>query len=376
MSDGGHEALDLAQRYPADFDGILAGAPANNWAPLVGLFEPWLARANMDADGHQILTAEKLPALHTAVMAACADANGVIQDPRACTFDPVGLQCPPGADDAGCLTPAQVQVVRDAYRGPTDRQGRNLFDGGEPYGSELAWAVWMVMPAADQNAPGDSIAAQLGVNYLKYAAFWKNPPASLDLADVQFTAEVYRRLEIVGGIYNATDPDLRAFRAHGGKLIIYHGWSDQAIPPFATVDYYAAVARQIGGFAATQSFSRLYMIPGLYHCPCGQPGDGDPATIVELMQPLVDWVEHGHAPASLALPVTAQSTGATLTTLTVAPFNPLTAPPSNAGLNSNYHYIGVRSAYQPGNGLWCTQQGTRLVCSHRRTLILGPPAGR
>jgi hypothetical protein len=327
VSDGGHEALDLAQRYPTDFDGILAGAPANNWAPLVGMFEPWLARANMDASGHQILTAEKLPALHAAVMAACADAHGVIADPRACAFDPRSIGCPSGVDDASCLTVAQAAVVRAFYRGPTDPEGRNLFDGGEPYGSELAWGLWAVMPASDQNAPGDTIAGQLGLNYLKYAAFWHNPPNSFGLRDVRFTVDAYHALEPLGGIYNATDPDLRAFRTHGGKLIIYHGWADQAIPPFESVDYYRAVANQLGGYAATQSFSRLYMIPGLYHCPCGQPVDGDPATVVELMSPLVNWVEHGQAPAAVTLPVTAQTTGTKLTSLTVSPFNPLTAPP-------------------------------------------------
>ena len=100
VSDGGHEALVLAQRYPADFDGIIAGAPANNWAPLVGLVAPWVAAANQDKQGKQILTAEKLPALHAAVMAACANENGVIKDPRACTFDPASLRCP-GLRSAG-----------------------------------------------------------------------------------------------------------------------------------------------------------------------------------------------------------------------------------------------------------------------------------
>ncbi len=118
VSDGGHEALVLAQRYPADFDGIIAGAPANNWAPLVGLVAPWVAAANRNAQGGQILTAEKLPALHAAVMAACADPNGVIRDPRACTFDPASIRCPEGSDQPNCLTEEQIRVVRDEYRGP------------------------------------------------------------------------------------------------------------------------------------------------------------------------------------------------------------------------------------------------------------------
>jgi feruloyl esterase len=176
-------------------------------------------------------------------------------------------------------------------------------------------------------------------------------------------AEAYRRLGPLGGIYNANDPDLRAFRAHGGKLIIYHGWADQAIPPFSTVDYYRAVTAHSGGYPASQAFSRLYMIPGLYHCPCGFPETGDPATTVELMPPLVDWVEHGQAPTTVSFSVTGAS--AVLPAVTAGPFNPLVAPPANRGLNSNYRYIGAKSAYQPGNGGWCDQRGLPLVCSPR-----------
>jgi hypothetical protein len=362
VSDGGHEALDLAQRFPEDFDGIVAGAPANNWSALVGLFQPWLARVNLDGRDHQILTAEKLPALHAAVMRQCADANGVIADPRACTFQPRSIQCPAGTDSATCLTAAQVGVVRALYRGPTDTQGRNLFDGGMPYGSELAWQVWALQPASDQAAPGDTIAAGLGLNYLRNAAFWHNPPVTLGLRDVRFTVAEHARLQEVGDIYDATNPDLRRFAARGGKLIVYHGWSDQAIPPFESIDYYREVARWSGGFARSQAFSRLYMVPGLYHCPCGQPVDGDPATTVDMMTPLVRWVRDGVAPGTLTLPVTAQSTGNRLTDLPVAPFDPTGAAPRNDGLNSNYRYVGYASTYRPDAALWCYQDGPTLRC--------------
>ena len=365
VSDGGHEALVLAQRYPEDFNGIIAGAPANNWAPLGGLFESWAAAMNRNAEGKQILNAEKLPALHAAVMAACADTHGVIQDPRACTFDPASLRCTDGADQPNCLTDEQVKMVREEYRGPHDAQGRNLFDGGEPYGSELAWAVWLVMPAADAAAPGDTIAAALGINYLNNLAFWSNPTTDYTLGAVPFTAEMHRRLQQLGGIYNATNPDLESFNDRGGKIIIYHSWQDQAIPPFATIDYYRAVANQMGGYQAIQSFSRLYMIPGLYHCPCGQPVDGDPATTVQLMPQLVNWVEHGQAPAEIVLPITAQTTGDHLTELRVAPFDPLQPAPHNNGFNSNYDYIGASSDYQKRNELWCTWDGPRLTCAPR-----------
>jgi Tannase and feruloyl esterase len=364
VSDGGHEALVLAQRYPEDFNGIIAGAPANNWAPLLGMFEPWLAAMNRSPEGKQILTAEKLPALHAAVMAACADAHGVIEDPRGCAFDPASIRCKDGADRPDCLTDAQVKMVEEEYRGPHDAQGRNLFDGGEPYGSELAWSFWIVMPAADAAAPGDAYAT-LGVNYLNDLAFWSAPAPSYTLTNVPFTAEMHQRLHEVGGVYGATDPDLEAFRAKGGKIIIYHSWEDQAIPPFATIDYYRAVANQMGGYEAIQSFSRLYMVPGLYHCPCGQPVDGDPATTVQFMPQLVNWVEHGQAPGDIALPVTAQTTGERLNELKVSPFDPTQPAPHNNGLNSNYDYIGASSDYQKRNELWCAWDGERFSCSPR-----------
>ena len=103
----------------------------------------------MDATGHQILATDKLPALHAAVMKACANSAGLIVDPRTCTFDPRSIACPSGVDTVSCLTPAQVAMVRMEYRGPTDPAGRNLFDGGEPYGSELAWAGWLVGSPTD-----------------------------------------------------------------------------------------------------------------------------------------------------------------------------------------------------------------------------------
>ena len=167
ISTGGRQALALAQRYPRDFDGILVGAPAHNFAALAGMLQPWLVRANMDAQGRQVLDASKLPALHAAVMTACANAHGVIVDPRACTFRPASIQCPAGEDRADCLTPAQVTVVERLYRGPTWR-GLQLFDGGAPYGSELSWQGWMIGPANDPGWPNNTRAGTLGLDSHRY----------------------------------------------------------------------------------------------------------------------------------------------------------------------------------------------------------------
>src|SRR5262249_34844279 len=123
---------------------------------------------------------------------------------------------------------------------------------------------------------------------------------------------------------------------------------------------------QAGGLSAAQSFSRLYMIPGLYHCPCGQPVDGDPATTVQFMPQLVAWGEHGEAPGSIALPVTSPTTGPPVASLSIDPFDPTKPAPDNHGLNSNYRSIGGTNDYKPGNQLWCSEGSPAGVCLPRR----------
>jgi hypothetical protein len=140
-----------------------------------------------------------------------------------------------------------VESVRKFYRGPTDEDGGSLYNGGQPYGSELGWPGAFMQPVTDTAAPGDTVGATVSLSYLKNMAFVPNPPDSFRLDDVRFTDREFRRLNKLGdAIYNASDPDLRAFAAHGGKLILYHGWADPAIPPWSTLDYYAAVERTMG----------------------------------------------------------------------------------------------------------------------------------
>lgn len=347
VSDGGRKGLIFAQRYPNQFDGILAGAPSVTWSVLVGQYVAWQGRANMDADGQAILTPEKLRMLHQVVLDRCGDGI-VIRDPRACTFDPASIRCPSG-DQADCLTAAQVRAARRLYRGPTYK-GVNLFNGGQPYGSELGWVL------ASQ--------CLLAINYVKYMAFWRNPADDYTCADIPFTPAMHRRLQRLGRLYNAGDPDLRAFRASGGKIIMYHGWADEGISPISTVDYYRHVVRRMGGYARSQRFSRLYMVPGLYHGPGGRPVGGN-VTGVPLMEHLARWVEGGGAPGEVSFPVTTP-TGAPLPTVTARPFNPLARAPRNEGLNSNYRYIGRRSAYKSDNELWCTRRGPSIACSGKR----------
>jgi pimeloyl-ACP methyl ester carboxylesterase len=305
-STGGRQALNLAQRYPDDFDGILAGAPALDLARL-DLVNAWVVTHNIGPDGRQILGPDKMPALIAAVGRKC---GAIVQDPRGCGFQPSSLRCPPGVDNAGCLTKAQVGAVTAFYA------------AGVPKGSESSWVNQFVDPNGN---PRNTLSGQIGTGYFQYLAYPHNPPAGFDLADVRFTRAELARLEVVAQrIYNADNPDLSRFRAHGGKLIMYHGWADASIPPAMTLGYYAAVERRAGGFAAAQRFSRLYMVPGGNHCLFG-PDPITPTEIgyVEFLTPLMDWVERGTAPGTLDAPTIDAADYHVVRDVTIKPFDAL-----------------------------------------------------
>jgi feruloyl esterase len=355
-SDGGREALVEAERYPHDFNGILAGAPEIYATELNGEEQAWNVLVNMDSSGHEILTADKLTALHAAVDARCANPQGYIADPRTCDFNPASIQCPTGTSTSDCLTPAQVAVVAKLYQGPRDSRGQNLYPGGEPYGSELGWSGWFIAPASDTAWPKDTVDYGAASGMLEDLAFATNPPASFTLTDWKFTLGNFEKLTALNGLNDATDPDLNAFAKAGGKIIIYHGWADPAISPFGTVNYYKSVVDHAGGYAASQQFSRLYMIPGGYHCL----GGGAPSVSVDLLDPLFAWVESGAAPGAQVATLTQPT--ATLKSITVNPLNPHVAV-NGHGLNSRYHWVG--HLLRPGSELWCTANGadTAMACS-------------
>ncbi|WP_407885267.1 tannase/feruloyl esterase family alpha/beta hydrolase [Scytonema sp. NUACC26] len=292
-SNGGRQALMLAQRYPNDFNGIIAGAPAAIQAPLNGEYETWNGRANEDSQGNPILPSDKLALIHQAAIADCDGKDGLVDgqitDPRVCTFKPESLRCTDNDATATCLTTAQIAVVNKLYKGAVDRQGKLLYPGSQTIGSELGWAGSSI--GTSQMPP---FAAQISNSYLKYLAFPKSPPASFSYKDWQFTAEGFERLRSLGKVYNATNPNLKAFRERGGKLILYHGWSDPAIPPQGTLAYYQAVQDTLGGLAKVQSFARLFMLPGVYHC---QGGTGP--SRVDWLTSIVTWVEQDKPPTKV-----------------------------------------------------------------------------
>jgi hypothetical protein len=223
-SDGGREALMEAQRYPDDFDGVIAGAPGMILAPLA-LFGSWKVASLLDDRGVPVFTPAKLAVLHDAVIARCDGADGLvdgqIDDPRSCTFDPASLRCPGNADGPTCLTAAQLTAAIRLYQGPVDAGGRHLYPGGEPLGSELGWGYpWTAVTTRD-TADG----------YFKYLAFPVGQHGPANYRDVNFDTQQFDALRPMGLVYNAVSASLSAFRRRGGKLIIWQGWADDAVPP-------------------------------------------------------------------------------------------------------------------------------------------------
>ncbi len=286
-SSGGYEGLMEAQRFPGDYDAILAGAPANNWTRLMaGDLDGTLAILKDSASN---LPPAALGALYRGALAACDSADGVtdgvLDDPRGCTFDPAPLQCAPNQIPGACLTPAQVQAARRVYRGLKDpRTGAHLYPG-LAVGSEPFW------PHRDPSSP-----FPIPIAHYKWLVFadpnwdWR----TFDLADPAGYQAFAKAESKFAPILNATDPNLREFRQRGGKLIQYHGWSDQLIAAQNSIDYYESVTSFFGRDGDVRSFYRLFMAPGMAHC-----GGGPGPNSFDMQAALEEWVERGTAPEEI-----------------------------------------------------------------------------
>ncbi len=298
-SDGGREALMEAQRFPEDFDGILAGAPANAWSHLLagGLD---VTRSVLGNPAGYIST-KKLPAITSAVMDACRAQDGVkagfLNDPERCHFDASVLLCN-GVESPSCLTAPQIASLKKIYSGGQDSRGHSIFPGLVPGSEDPGWADWVL-----GFGPGGSFGAVYLENYFRYMVYndpaWNPLTANLDNAQHLATGKTAQALD-------ATDPDLHRFSDRGGKLILYHGWNDPAISPWGTIAYYHGVLSKMGAQNAAK-FVHLYMVPGVQHC-FGGPGPtsfGQLGTTTAkgpehgVYAALEDWVEHGTAPETV-----------------------------------------------------------------------------
>ncbi len=297
-SKGGQQGLMEAQRYPDDYDGIIAGNPAHDWTRFYAGAHLWYAQATL-AEPESYIPAAKLPLLAGAVNAAC-DAldgieDGVLDDPRQCRFDPAELTCTEGRDAATCLTPGQVDAVRAIWSGSRNRRGEPLYPGLVPGGEDApgGWSRWVT-----GDAPFTSLHWLAAEGFFRHMVF-EDP--DWDFRAFDYDEDLAFALEKVGRDLDAADPDLRPLRERGGKLIVYHGWSDADISPLGSIDYYEDVVSLIGGgadretaLADTQDFFRLFMAPGMGHCRGGPgPDRFDALTALER------WVELGEAPARI-----------------------------------------------------------------------------
>ncbi len=277
-SSGGKQGLKEAQRFPEDYDGIVAGAPANYWTHLTAA-TVWVGLLALK-DNASYIPMQKFAVIHKAALDAC-DAidgikDGVIDDPRKCHFDPKVLECK-GADGPDCLTAAEVETARKAYGPATTPRGIPFFPGLEP-GSELVWGFML----------GGHEPNRIGSDYFTYILH-RDPhwdPRTLD-----FDKEVAEADKLDQSTINAINPDLKKFKAHGGKLIMYHGWADALIVPENSVNYYESVVKVMGGARKTEDFFRLFMAPGMGHC-----GGGEGPCNFDALSVLEQWVEHGKAP--------------------------------------------------------------------------------
>lgn len=276
-STGGYQGLTAAQRFPWDFDGIIAGAPDIDQV-AASLRVAWVIRSYLDASGRARLDTQDLQTLHRGVLAQC-DGNdgvkdGIIGNPLGCQPDVRKLECR-GGERKECLERSKLDVVERLYSGPRTSKGEVIVPGGYLPGSELMWNLFWPASALEQffqyGIPGYSAGPQ-----------WK-------LADLDFDNDP-KRFGLAAH-YENSNPDLRRFRQAGGKLIVFHGTNDTVDPPAPMIDYYETVERTMGGRAATQEFFRLFMLPGVNHC-----AGGDGADVADFLGHLEAWVERGQAP--------------------------------------------------------------------------------
>lgn len=339
-SDGGREALMEAQRFPADYDGILAGAPAYNWTAL--LTSAALGMQTLLADDASYIPPAKVPAITHAIVAQCDKIDelkdGLISDPRACHLDAATLACKT-ADANTCLTAPQVKSLNTLLA--ERKVGDVALPGFVPSGGEEdpnGWPSWVT-----GSARGKSAGVGFATGY--FANMVYNDP-KWDFRTFDPVAGFATAREKTGAALDATNPDLSAFHDRGGKLIVYHGWADAAISPLYSIRYYENVESKLGK-DETASFTRLYLMPGVKHCvqgpgpdsigQFGLPGMKDSTANNNVIHALQDWVEQGKAPEAITATKYAEPSKPHAVPHTVVMTRPICPYPQEA------HYKGTGS---------------------------------
>lgn len=306
-STGGQQALMEAQRFPDDYDGILAGAPAFNRTHLHTVLISQYRATHVNQASY--IPPNKLDLVNQAVLAQCGGKDGgapndsFLTDPRDCKFDPATLQCPVG-DGLTCLNADQVAAMKIYYEGATNLASGAVINPGNARGSETSnpSALGFVLNESSTEPTFDSLFKWVfGLTWQ-----WQTFDFNKDMATVD---------QVLAADLNATDTDLRPFEQHGGKLIMYHGFADPLIPSQSSINYYNAMLQTVTGgrsgnaLKRVQKFARLFMAPGMWHCKDG-PGPNafggsiqqqapsyDPQ--YDLLTALTQWVERQVAPNSV-----------------------------------------------------------------------------
>jgi feruloyl esterase len=301
-SEGGREALTEAERFPQDFDGVSAGSPVAIDSTHNIFFHPWESYINKRPDGTRILVKDRLGILHAAVMEHCSDTAGsldnVLLQPTACKFNPAWVQCKPGAaDTSNCLTANEIGVVQNLYAGPGDGKGHHFEIAGFAMGTEHRWGL----STADHVANPE---AKEGFQMKRLFASPESEKSQSELEDAfVFNQEWYDKTLTLAPLFNAGNTNLRPFQEHGGRLILWNGAQDLTVQPELAVAYYQGVQKVLGE-KTTDSFMRLFVVPGVGHC-----NGGDLAFQLDLLTPLMAWTELHRAPAFIVggKPVPAQT---------------------------------------------------------------------
>jgi len=291
-SKGGHAALMEAQRFPEDFDGLLSIAPVYDLTGRV-IAGAWHAQAVADAQRGSVLSNAVAETVQKSVLARCGAQAGVdeglVTDPASCDWRPEMIACSATKSESGCLTDRQVAAVKQLTRPAVNSKGEVVYAYGDIAGTATEWAGWHYGRGNNPAAPNAYANYILHDQFLKYMA---DPTVRKDVDPLKFDLDQDpASLARARKLYDATSPDLRRFKARGGKLLMWHGLSDAAILATSSIGYFEDVQKLMGGRAATVDFFRLFLVPGVHHCG-GGPGltDFDALTLLE------NWVEKGEAP--------------------------------------------------------------------------------
>jgi feruloyl esterase len=302
-SRGGGQAMMEALRYPDDFDGVVAGAPAMDWTGIGAQFIKDAQAAFPTGGSTPLFTPDVLKSIDAQILAACDALDGVkdgmMEDPRRCTLS---------VDKMTGLTDAQRIALKKIYAATRARDG--VVFPGQPFGGEgemQGWPAWITgAPLPGQTAP--SLRVGFGTELFKYFVF--NDP-SWDYTKYEFT-NFRKDTELTASYLNSNDPKLDAFKAKNHKVIMWHGWADAGLSPLGTTEFYEQVQARDPN---ARDFFRLFMLPGVLHC-----GGGPGPDAVDWVSAMVDWVEHGKAPDRLVARKASTAAGASERTRPLCPY--------------------------------------------------------